>query len=142
MPDSYGPRAAAHALILAVLAERRSLSELADTRTAALDAPDRARALRLATAGFRHAGRADAVLRPHLRKPPPEPVAWALRLGTVEMALPLRARRKSRRTNLRRRPSRSSTRNRRNTRPRNPKPSGLEKRLESWRCFGHDARRC
>ena len=86
MPDPHGPRAAAHALILAVLAERRSLSELADTRTAALDAPDRARAVRLAAAGFRHASRADAVLRPHLRKPPPEPVAWALRLGTVEMA--------------------------------------------------------
>ncbi|HHX91256.1 MAG TPA: transcription antitermination protein NusB, partial [Paracoccus sp.] len=45
----------------------------------------RARALRLATTCLRHLQRADTVLAPLLRKPPPPEVQALLRLAVVEM---------------------------------------------------------
>ena len=50
-----------------------------------LDAPDRARAQRLATDTLRGMERADRVLKKHLNKVPPLTVLNALRLGTVEL---------------------------------------------------------
>lgn len=81
-------RRAAVTLLEAVLADKRLLSEvLADRRgpLAALDPADRARAQRLALTVLRHIDRADAVLKPHLRKSPPPFVRNILRLATVEM---------------------------------------------------------
>ncbi|CUX80404.1 MAG: 16S rRNA (cytosine967-C5)-methyltransferase [Roseibaca calidilacus] len=88
MPDaqpSHAPRAAAHALVMAVVSEARSLAEVQPRPYAALPPEGQARALRLALAGFRHHGRADHLLRGPLRKTPPEIVLWALRLAVVEM---------------------------------------------------------
>ncbi len=50
-----------------------------------LDAPDRARAQRLASDTLRGLERADRVLKKHLNKVPPLTVLNALRLGTVEL---------------------------------------------------------
>ncbi|MCC5984657.1 MAG: methyltransferase domain-containing protein [Rhodobacteraceae bacterium] len=71
----------------AVLQGGQTLAEArADTGTgfAALDPPGQARALRLALATLRHLDRADAVLAPFLRKPPPAPVRAILRLAVTE----------------------------------------------------------
>lgn len=79
--------AAAH-LIDMVLTEGRMISailEAADGPLAPLDGAERARAQRLCNLTLRHLARADAVLAPHLRKPPPAPVRTILRLATVEM---------------------------------------------------------
>lgn len=67
----------------------RLLTGVAEGRMLEDAAPDaapelRARALRLAQTTLRHAPRADAVLKPHLRRPPPPPVQAALRLAVVE----------------------------------------------------------
>lgn len=88
MPDalpSHAPRAAAHALVMAVVQEQRSLAEVQPRPFTMLPAEGQARAARLALAGFRHHGRADHLLRAPLRKTPPEIVLWALRLAVVEM---------------------------------------------------------
>ena len=81
-------RRAALALIDAALAEGRALSDH-DTASGPLgrlaNPGDRARAGRLAAQTFRHLGRADRMLKPHLRRPPPLPVANILRLAVVEM---------------------------------------------------------
>ncbi|RAP40566.1 16S rRNA methyltransferase [Rhodovulum viride] len=80
-------RAAALDLIRAVLEDRRLMAELAgsDGPLDPLEPSDRARAQRLAVSTLRHMGRADAVLKPFLRRPPPPPVHAILRLATVEM---------------------------------------------------------
>ena len=86
--SSLAPRAAAHDLIAAVLEGRRSLSEViarAPDSFAALPPEGRARAQRLASETFRHMGRADHHLRRALRKTPPEPVMWVLRMAVIEM---------------------------------------------------------
>ena len=86
--SSLAPRAAALDLIGAVLDGRRSLSEVmarAPDSFAALPPEARARAQRLATEAFRHQGRADHHLRRALRKAPPEPVMWVLRMALIEM---------------------------------------------------------
>lgn len=82
---SHAPRAAAHALIMAVVTEGRSLSEVQPQAFSALPPDGQARARRLAASGFRHHGRADHLLRAPLRKTPPDTVLWALRLAVVEM---------------------------------------------------------
>lgn len=51
---------------------------------AGLPPEGRARALRLARSGLRHAGRADRLLGPHLRRPPPAAVHAALHLALAE----------------------------------------------------------
>ncbi|ARO15381.1 ribosomal RNA small subunit methyltransferase B [Ketogulonicigenium robustum] len=85
MTDSLIPRRAALALLNAVTIEHRLLSECA-ALLAPLDAPQRARAQRLALSVLRAAGRADRWLKPHLKKRPPVQVQNALRLGVVEIA--------------------------------------------------------
>lgn len=86
--SSLAPRAAALDLIEAVITSQRSLSEVLAKPPASLSdlAPElRARAQRLALEAFRQAGRADPHLRRALRKTPPDPVLWVLRLAMIEM---------------------------------------------------------
>ncbi len=80
-------RGAALALVNAVLEDHRPISDLTGTDGPLADmAPaERARATRLALSTLRHAGRADAVLRPLLRKHPPAALRNLLRLAIVEM---------------------------------------------------------
>ncbi|TVP74284.1 MAG: methyltransferase domain-containing protein [Rhodobacteraceae bacterium] len=81
-------RAAALDLVTTVVTEQRSLSEVLASppaRFGALPPEERARAQRLALAGFRQIGRADGYLKRALRKTPPEPVLWVLRLALIEM---------------------------------------------------------
>jgi len=75
------------ALIRAVLEDRHLIAEVSGDvgPLADLDPAERARAQRLALRTLRHLARADAVLKPHLRKPPPPAVRAILRLATVEM---------------------------------------------------------
>ncbi|MEL7301665.1 MAG: transcription antitermination factor NusB [Pseudomonadota bacterium] len=88
MPQEPHPaRAAALKLMTGVTEEGRLLSELTGAPWFLELAPaDRARAQRLATEAFRHLDRADRVLKPLLRKTPPEAVQHMLRLGLVEVA--------------------------------------------------------
>ena len=75
-------RDSAFVLLTAVLEHRRSLEEALDTLPPV--APrDRAAAHRLAASVLRRAGTLDAVLEPHLRKQPPEPVRTILRIGAA-----------------------------------------------------------
>ncbi|MGV6811258.1 MAG: RsmB/NOP family class I SAM-dependent RNA methyltransferase [Brevirhabdus sp.] len=67
-----------------VLAGGRALSEL-DALYEPLVPAERARAQRLATTTLRHLARADALLEPFLRKPPPVFALNLLRLATVEL---------------------------------------------------------
>ncbi len=85
---SLAPRSGALDLIMGVLSERRGLSDViarAPENFRTLSAAERARAQRLALETFRSRGRADHHLRHALRKTPPEPVMWILRLALVEM---------------------------------------------------------
>jgi 16S rRNA (cytosine967-C5)-methyltransferase len=84
-PSSHAPRAAAHALVMAVVTEARSLAEVQPRPYLALPPEGQARAARLALATFRHMGRADHLLRAPMRKTPPDIVLWALRLAVTEM---------------------------------------------------------
>ena len=77
-------RRAAAALLSGVLQERLTLAEQAG-ELAALAPADRARAQRIALATLRNLSRADAMLKPHLRKAPPPDLHALLRLGTVEI---------------------------------------------------------
>ncbi|MDP2061882.1 MAG: transcription antitermination factor NusB [Phaeovulum sp.] len=79
-------RQAAVGLIAGVTEGHATLSDLlAAGALVGLSPPERARAQRLATTTLRQLGRADAVLKPHLRRPPPAEVLAALRLATVEL---------------------------------------------------------
>jgi len=79
-------REAAARLVFGVTEGHATLSDLLATGALAhLAPPERARAQRLALITLRHLGRADAVLRPHLRRAPPPEVRAILRLATVEM---------------------------------------------------------
>lgn len=80
------PRRAAHHLLEEITGEGRLMSELIGG--GALDHlpnEDRARAQRLATDALRGADRADRMLKPYLKKEPPETVQNALRLGVIEL---------------------------------------------------------
>lgn len=59
--------------------------QIASGLLAPLSPPDRARAQRLALATLRNIARADRVLRPLLRRPPPPVIRALLRLSVVEM---------------------------------------------------------
>ena len=83
-PPGLAARRAALALVQAVLAEGRLLSE-SGPLTAALPPAERARAERLAATVLRHLGRADAVLAPHLAKSPPLRARNVLRLAAAEI---------------------------------------------------------
>lgn len=80
------PRAAAVHLLDQILGEHRQMADLLATGALSrLDAPERARAQRLATQTLRSLERADRVLSRHLRKPPPPRVMNVLRLGATEL---------------------------------------------------------
>ncbi len=81
------PRLAAHRLLNAVTIDGRLLSEVMGTHLSKLDSDDRARAQRLVVETLRGAGRADRLLKPHLRKTPPDAVLNALRLGAYELSV-------------------------------------------------------
>jgi len=78
------PRQLAARIVADVATESRMLSDIAPD-SAIADAAIRARAQRLATTTLRHLQRADTVLAPLLRKPPPAPVLALLRVAVVEM---------------------------------------------------------
>jgi 16S rRNA (cytosine967-C5)-methyltransferase len=85
MAEGLGARAAAVAMLDAVLGEGRMLSDLSEPE--ALPPGDRARARRLAEEVLRRLEPAEARLAPLLRKAPPQGVRNILRLAVVEMAL-------------------------------------------------------
>ena len=85
MAEGLGARAAAAALLDAVLGEGRMLSELPDAE--GLAPGDRARARRLAEEVLRRVEPVDRLLGGLMRKAPPLPVLNLLRLAVVEMAL-------------------------------------------------------
>ncbi len=89
MAEGVAARAAAVALLTAVLGEGHMLREAAGEGgpLAALPPAERARAQRLAALVLRHLEPADRVLAPLLRKAPPAEVRHALRLALVEMAV-------------------------------------------------------
>lgn len=79
-------RHAALGLITGVTEARESLADQINAGALTeLPPSDRARAQRLATQTLRHLARADAMLKPHLRKRPPGDVLALLRLATVEL---------------------------------------------------------
>ncbi|OWY11538.1 16S rRNA methyltransferase [Thioclava sp. F34-6] len=79
-------RRAALGLIVGVLEDRESLSEQIGAEALdGLEPAQRARAQRLATTTLRHLGRADRILKPHLRRRTPTDVMAILRLATVEL---------------------------------------------------------
>ncbi|MEL7277059.1 MAG: transcription antitermination factor NusB [Pseudomonadota bacterium] len=82
------PRKAAASLLTGVLSEGRMLSDLmAEDGYLSLPPEDRARARTLATATLRHWRPMEALLKPHLRKRPPIPVATLLHMAGVEMLI-------------------------------------------------------
>ncbi len=88
MATSYdNTRAAAVALIYAVQVDKYLIAELLGEEgpLAGLAPSEKARAQRLALTTLRNQGRADAVLKPLLRKPPPPLIHAVLRLGVVEI---------------------------------------------------------
>lgn len=87
MPQTGLPaRRTAHHLLMQITGEGRLMSELIGAGALASLAPeDRARAQRLATATLRGLDRADRMLKPYLKKTPPDHVMHALRLGVIEL---------------------------------------------------------
>ena len=79
-------RDAAFDLLSAVLMRNRSLED-GLSALPAIDPRDRAAAHRLAAAVLRRTGSLDAVLEPHLRRAPPDPVRLILRLGAAQLLL-------------------------------------------------------
>ena len=79
-------RGAAARLVAAVLEDRAPLSDqIGRGALSGLAPPDRARAQRLALATLRNLGRADAVLKPFLKKSPPPFVRAILRVSVTEI---------------------------------------------------------
>ena len=88
--DGTTARSAALALLGAVLDDGAQLSQALaaeDSPIATLSPSDRARAQRLVLTTLRHIEQADRVLKPFLRKAPPDFVLNALRLAVVELAV-------------------------------------------------------
>ena len=88
MPDprSDPTREGAFDLLTAVLVRKRSLED-ALSALPPTESRDRAAAHRLAASVLRRAGSLDAVLEPHLRRAPPDPVRQVLRLGAAQLLL-------------------------------------------------------
>lgn len=79
-------RRTAHHLLMQITTEGRLMAELiAGGALARLENDDRARAQRLATEALRGLDRADRMLKPYLKKTPPDHVMNALRLGVIEL---------------------------------------------------------
>jgi 16S rRNA (cytosine967-C5)-methyltransferase len=85
MTDALAARRAALALLRGVIEDRRTLDEQAASLSA-LDAPDRARAQRLAAAALRRIGPAEAVLKPLLQRPPAPAIRAVLCLAVAELS--------------------------------------------------------
>lgn len=86
MGKADAARLAALGLIAGVTDAHAALSDLLTAGAlATLAPPDRARAQRLAVTTLRHLGRADTILKAHLRKAPPPELMALLQLATVEM---------------------------------------------------------
>ena len=85
-PHSDPTREGAFDLLAAVLVRHRSLEDALHALPPG-EARDRAAAHRLAAAVLRRAGSLDAVLEPHLRRAPPDPVRQVLRLGAAQLLL-------------------------------------------------------
>lgn len=80
------PRRAAHYLMDQIMEDGRLLAELIGGGALDhLEPADRARAQRLTTDALRGLDRADRMLKPYLKKAPPENVMNALRLGVIEL---------------------------------------------------------
>ena len=79
-------RRTAHHLLMQITTEGRLMAELiAGGALNQLANDDRARAQRLATDALRGLDRADRMLKPYLKKTPPDHVMNALRLGVIEL---------------------------------------------------------
>ena len=79
-------RRSAHHLLMQITVEGRLMAELiGGGALARLENDDRARAQRLATEALRGLDRADRMLKPYLKKTPPDHVMNALRLGVIEL---------------------------------------------------------
>jgi len=79
-------RRSAHHLLMQITGEGRLMAELiGGGALARLENDDRARAQRLATETLRGLDRADRMLKPYLKKTPPDHVMNALRLGVIEL---------------------------------------------------------
>ncbi|WP_158745912.1 RsmB/NOP family class I SAM-dependent RNA methyltransferase [Acidisphaera sp. L21] len=93
-PRTPPPRAArpdptregAFDLLSAVLVRHRSLEDALDTLPPG-ELRDRAAAHRLAAAVLRRTGSLDQVIKPHLRRDPPDPVRQILRMGAAQLLL-------------------------------------------------------
>ncbi len=83
--SSLAPRRAALGLLSAVIGERRLLAEVLPQALTDLSPQGRARAQRLTLCVLRTTARADHILAPLLRKPPPLFVRNTLRLASYEM---------------------------------------------------------
>ncbi|MBS0642739.1 MAG: rRNA cytosine-C5-methylase [Proteobacteria bacterium] len=79
-------RDSAFDLLTAVLERRRPLEEALDSLPK-VDARDKAAAHRIAAAVLRRMGTLDAVLEPHLRRKPPDPVRVILHIGAAGLLL-------------------------------------------------------
>ncbi len=80
-------RRSAHHLLMQITGEGRLMAELIGGGILAqLADDDRARAQRLATDTLRGLDRADRMLKPYLKKTPPDHVMNALRLGVIELS--------------------------------------------------------
>ena len=79
-------RIAAFDLLRTVLEKRRTLDEALDG-LGAMDQRDKAAGHRIAASVLRRAGTLDAVLEPHLRRAPPDPVRNVLRIGAAGLLL-------------------------------------------------------
>ncbi len=79
-------RRGALSLLAGVLVDKQTIADqLALPDISALSPADRARAQRLALTVLRNLSRADAVLKPLLRKSPPDDIRLLLRLATIEL---------------------------------------------------------
>ena len=87
-PDGSGTasRRAAIALLESVLGRRRTLEDALAAVTG-LEARDRGFAHLLAATVLRRLGTLDAVIEPYLRRPPPDAVRHALRIGAAQLLL-------------------------------------------------------
>jgi 16S rRNA (cytosine967-C5)-methyltransferase len=87
-PDGSGAaaRGAAIALLEGVLGRHRTLEDALDALPP-LEARDRGFAHLLAATVLRRLGTLDAVIEPYLRRPPPEAVRHALRIGAAQLLL-------------------------------------------------------
>jgi 16S rRNA (cytosine967-C5)-methyltransferase len=86
-PPASPARRAALALLEAVLDRRRPLEEALDALPGGVAPRDRSAAHRIAATVLRRAGSLDAVLKPYLRREPPDAVRHALRAGAAELLL-------------------------------------------------------